>query len=71
MEAGSKRGRLADETPGTRRVLAEYRQEVWGFTDRLFLWLLARRNRSGQNTGTVLYNLMGICRPLLVEQLEG
>jgi PAS domain S-box-containing protein len=36
----AKRGRLADETPGTRRLLAEYRQEVWGFTDRLFLWLL-------------------------------
>jgi hypothetical protein len=35
-----RRGRLADETPGTRRVLAEYRQEVWEFTDRLFLWLL-------------------------------
>ena len=36
----AKRGRLADETPGTRRLLAEYRQEVWDFTDRLFLWLL-------------------------------
>jgi len=35
-----KRGRLANETPGTRRLLAEYRQEVWEFTDRLFLWLL-------------------------------
>src|SRR6185436_151021 len=35
-----RRGRLADETPGTRRLLAEYRQEVWEFTDRLFLWLL-------------------------------
>ena len=36
----AKRGRLADETPGTRRLLAEYRQEVWDFTDRMFLWLL-------------------------------
>ena len=36
----AKRGRLADETPGTRRLLAEYRQEVWSFTDRMFLWLL-------------------------------
>ena len=32
--------RLADETPGTRRLLAEYRQEVWDLTDRMFLWLL-------------------------------
>ena len=36
----ARRGRLADETPGTRRLLAEYRQEVWDFTDRMFLWLL-------------------------------
>jgi hypothetical protein len=36
----AKRSRLADETPGTRRLLAEYRQEVWSFTDRVFLWLL-------------------------------
>jgi PAS domain S-box-containing protein len=35
-----KRGGLSAETPGTRRLLAEYRQEVWEFTDRLFLWLL-------------------------------
>src|SRR6188508_35997 len=40
MKADSKRGRLADETPGTRRLLAEYRRETWDFTDRLFLWLL-------------------------------
>src|SRR5262245_14668916 len=40
MKAGSKRGRLADETPGTRRLLTEYRQEIWGRIDRLFLWLL-------------------------------
>ncbi|HMF43186.1 MAG TPA: ATP-binding protein [Polyangia bacterium] len=32
--------RLADETPATRRLLAEYRQEVWDRTDRMFLWLL-------------------------------
>ncbi len=32
--------RLEDETPGTRRLYAEYRQEVWNRTDRLFLWLL-------------------------------
>ena len=36
----AKRGRLADETPGHTPALAEYRQEVWEFTDRLFLWLL-------------------------------
>ena len=30
----------ATRRPGTRRLLAEYRQEVWEFTDRLFLWLL-------------------------------
>src|SRR5262245_20596293 len=36
----AKRGRLADETPGTRRLLAEYRQEVWSFTDKIFLLLL-------------------------------
>ena len=36
----AKRGRLSDETPGTRRLLAEYRQEVWDFTERMFLWLL-------------------------------
>ncbi|HXT99632.1 MAG TPA: ATP-binding protein [Polyangia bacterium] len=39
-DARRKRGPLANETPGTRRQLAEYRQEVWEFTDRLFLWLL-------------------------------
>jgi PAS domain S-box-containing protein len=32
--------RLADETPATRRLLAEYRQEVWDRTDRMFLLLL-------------------------------
>ena len=31
---------MADETPATRRLLAEYRQEVWDRTDRMFLWLL-------------------------------
>src|SRR5262245_15244286 len=36
----SRRSRLTDETPATRRLLAEYRQEVWDRTDRLFLWLL-------------------------------
>ena len=36
----SKRSRLANETPGTRRVLAEYRREVWGQVDRMFLLLL-------------------------------
>jgi PAS domain S-box-containing protein len=32
--------RLEDETPGTRRLFAEYQQEVWNRTDRMFLWLL-------------------------------
>jgi PAS domain S-box-containing protein len=36
----ASRSRLADETPGTRRQLAAYRQEVWSFTDKIFLWLL-------------------------------
>src|SRR5262245_60593711 len=31
---------LIDETPGTRRLLAEYRQEIYQLTDRMFLWLL-------------------------------
>jgi PAS domain S-box-containing protein len=32
--------RLIDETPGTRRLYAEYRQELCQRTDRMFLWLL-------------------------------
>jgi PAS domain S-box-containing protein len=32
--------RLENETPGTRRLYAEYRQEIWNRTDRMFLWLL-------------------------------
>jgi PAS domain S-box-containing protein len=32
--------RVIDETPGTRRLFAEYRQEVYQRTDRMFLWLL-------------------------------
>jgi PAS domain S-box-containing protein len=32
--------KLADETPGTRRLYAEYQQEIWEHTDRMFLWLL-------------------------------
>jgi PAS domain S-box-containing protein len=32
--------RVIDETPGTRRLYAEYRQEVCQRTDRMFLWLL-------------------------------
>jgi PAS domain S-box-containing protein len=32
--------RVIDETPGTRRLLAEYRQEVAERTDRMFVWLL-------------------------------
>src|SRR5450432_4492064 len=32
--------RAIDETPGTRRLYAEYRQEVHHRTDRMFLWLL-------------------------------
>jgi PAS domain S-box-containing protein len=32
--------RTMDETPGTRRLYAEYRQEVCQRTDRMFLWLL-------------------------------
>ncbi|MES1208902.1 MAG: hypothetical protein ABUS79_23430, partial [Pseudomonadota bacterium] len=32
--------RLDDETAGTRRLYAEYRQEIWEHTDRMFLWLL-------------------------------
>jgi PAS domain S-box-containing protein len=31
---------LVDETPGARRLLDEYRQEVHERTDRMFLWLL-------------------------------
>ena len=33
--------RLDNESPGTRRLYAEYRQEIWEHTDRMFLWLLA------------------------------
>ncbi len=29
-----------DETPGTRRLYAEYQQEIWERTDRMFFWLL-------------------------------
>ena len=32
--------RLDDETPGTRRLYAEYRQEIWHRTDRMFAGLL-------------------------------
>jgi PAS domain S-box-containing protein len=32
--------RAIDESPGTRRLYAEYRQEVHQRTDRMFLWLL-------------------------------
>jgi PAS domain S-box-containing protein len=32
--------RTIDESPGTRRLYAEYRQEVHQRTDRMFLWLL-------------------------------
>src|SRR4051794_28410083 len=32
--------RVIDETPGTRRLYAEHRQEVCQRTDRMFLWLL-------------------------------
>jgi PAS domain S-box-containing protein len=32
--------RAIDESPGTRRLYAEYRQEVNQRTDRMFLWLL-------------------------------
>ena len=32
--------RTIDESPGTRRLYAEYRQEVCQRTDRMFLWLL-------------------------------
>ena len=32
--------KLEDETPGTRRLYAEYQQEIWEHTDRMFLWLL-------------------------------
>jgi PAS domain S-box-containing protein len=32
--------RLEDETPWTRRLYAEYQQEIWEHTDRMFLWLL-------------------------------
>jgi PAS domain S-box-containing protein len=32
--------RLDDETPGTRRLFAEYRQEIWHRTDRMFVGLL-------------------------------
>jgi PAS domain S-box-containing protein len=32
--------RLEDETPGTRKLFAEYQQEVWERTDRMFMWLL-------------------------------
>ena len=29
--------KLEDETPGTRRLYAEYQQEIWEHTDRMFL----------------------------------
>ena len=32
--------RVIDETPGTRRLYAEYRQELCQSSDRMFLWLL-------------------------------
>jgi PAS domain S-box-containing protein len=32
--------KLEEETPGTRRLYAEYQQEIWVHTDRMFLWLL-------------------------------
>ena len=32
--------KLEGETPGTRRLYAEYQQEIWEHTDRMFLWLL-------------------------------
>ena len=32
--------RLEEETPGTRRLYAEYRQEIWEHIDRMFLGLL-------------------------------
>ena len=32
--------RLENETPGTRRLYAEYRQEIWTRTDRMVLGLL-------------------------------
>jgi len=32
--------KLEDETPSTRRLYAEYQQEIWEHTDRMFLWLL-------------------------------
>ncbi|MDB4983242.1 MAG: rpfC [Myxococcales bacterium] len=31
---------VVDETPGTRRLYAEYRQELCQRTDRMFMWLL-------------------------------
>jgi len=32
--------KVTNETPGTRRLYAEYRQELAQSTDRMFLWLL-------------------------------
>jgi PAS domain S-box-containing protein len=32
--------KLVDETPGSRRLYADYRREVYERTDRMFLWLL-------------------------------
>src|SRR5215471_11388225 len=39
--------RLVDETPGARRLYAEYRREVFEQTDRMFLWLLLAQWLSG------------------------
>jgi hypothetical protein len=39
--------KIVDETPGTRRLYAEYRQEICELTDRMFLWLLLVQWLSG------------------------
>jgi PAS domain S-box-containing protein len=45
--------KLEDETPGTRRLYAEYQQEIWERTDRMFLWLLVAQWLGG--IGTALW----------------
>ena len=51
MKADSKRGRFADETPGTRRLFAEYRHETWDLTDRHVPVAAAGQWRSAHRRG--------------------
>ncbi|MEA2699841.1 MAG: hypothetical protein QOI66_4112 [Myxococcales bacterium] len=50
--------KLVDETPGTRRLYAEYQREICQRTDRMFLWLLLV-----QWLGAVVTALWSAARP--------